>query len=243
MAIVAYNATASPSDNGSNASTGTYNLTFQSQNGPGNLLAAFPTNMLCVVYIVSRSTTAATLNNTGSQTWVSLGGGSNTNIRVDVWYCIWQTSTFPDSTSFTTPSANCSMYTLWYEAHDTSWAWVLDQSMTVATFAAAASPSITGQTTTKGQTVTLASWHTPDDNTWGSISGTGWVVAGVAQYRNLDSQDASSTFAHKIQSAAGATGNVTKTQLTNGNDAGVSTIVTIGQIPSQIRRFSMAIGA
>jgi hypothetical protein len=96
---------------------------------------------------------------------------------------------------------------------------------------------ITGQTTNgNNPTVTLAGWMAGDDNTWGTLTGTGWEVTGTAQYRNTSGSDQSASFAHKIQTAAGATGDVGKSQLTLGADATTTFILTMEAVPPVERR-------
>lgn len=91
-------------------------------------------------------------------------------------------------------------------------------------------------TVASAPTVTMAGWHSIDDNTWGTLTGTGWVVSGTPQYRNTSGSDQSASFANKIQTAAGATGNVGKSQLTLGADATQQWIITMAAIPPLAKR-------
>lgn len=96
--------------------------------------------------------------------------------------------------------------------------------------------TITGQTTTgTNPTVTFAGWLTGDDNEWGTLTGTGWGVTGGAQYRNTSGSDQSASFAHKIQTAAAATGNVSKSQTTLGPNDTTTFIVTMEAIRPRYR--------
>jgi len=72
--------------------------------------------------------------------------------------------------------------------------------------------------------VQVGAFITDDDNTWGTLAGTGFVVTGGAQYRNTSGSDSSSTFAHKINSITGpsSTSSFTKNQATNGGDPYIS---------------------
>ncbi|MEJ7830724.1 MAG: hypothetical protein WKF91_21120 [Segetibacter sp.] len=111
--------------------------------------------------------------------------------------------------------------------------WAVNIDMTELDFSAPATPStvtITGQTTTQASTITLASWFSADDNAWGSIAGAGWLSTGTDQYRNLSGSDQSSSFAHKIQTVAGATGNVSKNQTALGGDLGTTGIITFYEV-------------
>lgn len=64
------------------------------------------------------------------------------------------------------------------------------------------------------------------------MSGTGWAVTGLAQYRNIAGTDVSCTFAHNIKTAAGATGDVSKNQTANGGDSGDVYRFTFVETPS-----------
>lgn len=61
------------------------------------------------------------------------------------------------------------------------------------------------------QTVSLALWIVGSARTWGTLTGTGWAVAGSAQYRNLGGSDRTYTFAYKACGGRGYTGVVGKT--------------------------------
>src|SRR5690606_38107054 len=91
--------------------------------------------------------------------------------------------------------------------------------------------SITGITNTVGNTVTMAFWASPDDNSWGNLTGTGWNVAGAAQYRNTGGSQQSLTAAYKVMAAAGATGNTSKQQTANGSDATHTSIISWFEAP------------
>jgi len=107
--------------------------------------------------------------------------------------------------------------------------WDLDAALVSNTFAAPTTPftvTRTGRTTTSPDCVTLAIWATPDDCSWTSLSGTGWVVTGTAQYRNTSSTDQSLSFAHHLDAAAGAVPNVSKNQTTVTGAAGLTAIIT-----------------
>lgn len=109
--------------------------------------------------------------------------------------------------------------------------WEVDVAFASATFAATTGAvTIPTRNTVADSTVSLATWGTADDNSWTSLTGTGWVVTGLAQYRNLAGTDASSTFAHRIMTVAGATNAVSKTQTVVTNDAGVYGIITFKEV-------------
>jgi len=170
------------------------------------------------------------ISQASGQSWSSVNAIANTNIAAGMFYSRFNGSW--GSNPSIAVSGGTSPYSAVMHVYRPPFpeaTWAVDQAFTELDFTAPGSPftvTITGQTTTKGHTVTLAGWFTADENTWGSISGTGWVVPGSAQYRNTSGSDLSATFAHKIQTAAGATGNVSQNQATLGGDAGTTFIVT-----------------
>jgi hypothetical protein len=76
--------------------------------------------------------------------------------------------------------------------------------------------TITGITPVANSNVTIVGWFAGAAVIWSALSGSGWVVLGSAQYRNIAGSDQSATFAYKAQSSPTATGNVTKTLDTTG---------------------------
>lgn len=104
----------------------------------------------------------------------------------------------------------------------------VDVAQANGTFTAGSTPftkTITGHTRTKSSCVTIATWITADDNTWGTLSGTGWSKTSLtAQYRNTSGSDMSLTAAYNIGS--GATNNVSQNQATLGGDAGLTSIIS-----------------
>lgn len=104
--------------------------------------------------------------------------------------------------------------------------WAVDYEIIRTTFAAGTTPftkTINSYTTTQANTVAIASWESRDDNTWGTLSGTGWSQTGLtAQYRNTAGSDMSAALAYRIQTSTGATNNVSLNQATLGGDAGFS---------------------
>lgn len=67
----------------------------------------------------------------------------------------------------------------------------------------------------------IAMFNSSDDNTWGTLTGTGWSKTGLtAQYRNLGGSDSSTTYAYAFFPSGGTSNSVSQTQLTLGFDAG-----------------------
>jgi len=178
-----------------------------------------------------------TISQASGQTWTSGGSVSDTDIAAEIFWCrfngTWGADPSISVTGGTSPyTAVMHVYRGGHPASN----WGVDQSLIELDFTAPGSPftvTITGQTTTKNNTVTSAAWITADDNTWDSISGTGWSISGDAQYRNTSGSDSSATFAHKIQTSPSATGNVSKNQATLGGDAGTTYIITFYEISAK----------
>lgn len=170
------------------------------------------------------------ISQAGGQTWTTHAAISATTKSVRVFTCVFNgTWSANPSVSFGSTTCN-SVYMHVFRAPGTVHAWSVNQAQ-VASSDTTDPFSITGQTTTgSNPTVTMAGWHSPDDNTWGTLTGTGWEVTGVPQYRNTSGSDQSASFAHKVQTAAGATGNVGKSQLTLGADTAQQWIITMAAI-------------
>ena len=168
-----------------------------------------------------------TVSGTGGQTWTVLTPVVTTNQCASLIWCRYNGTWSADPTFRTAVGTNpltCIMHV--FRPSVTTKLWTVDVAQSEVDFAAAATITITGQTPNVADTVSFAGWMTADDNTWGTLSGTNWAVSGTAQYRNTSGSDQSSSYAHIIQYTAAATGNVSKTQLTLGNDEGTSVIIT-----------------
>lgn len=200
-----------------------------------------PSNMVAgdlVLMIGHERATGSTLavSATGGQTWNTLAAIGTTNVTARVFWCVFNgTWGANPSVDFGGTTCNSAQLLVFRGANRFTYpdlyTWVVNQAQ-VELDIAGSPAAITGQTTTgTDPTVTVAGWFSADDNTWGSISGTDWVVAGDAQYRNTSGSDQSSSYAYKIQTTAAATGSVTKTQAANGPDASTSFIITFAEVP------------
>lgn len=109
----------------------------------------------------------------------------------------------------------------------------VDVAQVASSYVAPSTPftvSITGVTTTSSSTVTLAVWMSEDDNTWGTLAGTGWSKTGLAaQVRNLQGTDQSLSHAYNIQTSPATLANVSQDQTANGGDPGIKFIVSWGE--------------
>lgn len=188
---------------------------------------------------VASANASITQSELGGQSWTSVqtdaqGNDLSVNMYLATFDGTWDANpSIAFATQTGTQPATCGMHV--FRPPSTSYTWAVDVAAQFSTFAAPSTPftvSRAGQTTVAGNTVTLAGWFSGDDNTWNSLSGTGWALTGTAQYRNLGGGDQSATFAHFISATGGtATGTVSKNEVTLGGDAGITTVVTIKAVP------------
>lgn len=175
---------------------------------------------LVVVYTQQRGNTAWTNGVTGGQSWTNVGNATaTTNVSTSTFWATFN-GTWAANPRFDNAGGTCtSAVMVVFRPADNTKVWATEQIATTAA-AAAATITVTGITPANGQNVTIASWHTADDNTWGTLTGTNWTKGTLsAQYRNTSGTDQSMTLAYQLQTTAAATNNVAQTQLTLGNDA------------------------
>ena len=179
---------------------------------------------LCIMIGLSRATSGTlAISEAGGQTWTTEAQTSGTTNRRRVFWCRFN-GTWSANPSVNFNATTCNTLVMIVFIPDTSTnVWVLDQAVSQGTYTAPTTPftvTITGQTTTF-TSVAVAFWTSVDDNTWDSLSGTGWSKASLqAQWRNSSGSDTSITAAYNIQGSAGATNNVAQNQATLGGDAG-----------------------
>lgn len=171
-----------------------------------------------------------TISETGGQDWNLLPALTGTaNVSARIFWCRFNgTWTADPSISMSGTGGNTIVMHV-FRPPSRAYTWKLDVDQLQTASAAAATITRTGVTTENANTVTLASWFTADDNSWGNlndVNGTGWSVTGNAQYRNRQGTDQSNSFAHLILTSAGSTGDVSKQQTQFGNDATRTSIVS-----------------
>jgi hypothetical protein len=183
---------------------------------------------LCILYAWKRTASGAiSISNTGGQSWTALTttASANATLSANVFWCIFN-GTWSAHTSVTfnaTTNNNIVMVAFRPATAGDTWAVDAAQTGTFVDRAAAASFTITGWTPNHAKNVNFAAWNTDDDNTWGTLTGTNWTKTSLtAQYRNTSGSDASASFAYQLQNAAAATNNVSQTELTLGNDGGLT---------------------
>jgi hypothetical protein len=187
-----------------------------------------PTNMLAgdlVLMMAEARATSGTLaiSNTGGQTWTSETQQNGTNVRIRLFWCRFN-GTWSANPSVSMGSASCNTVVMHvFRPSKASIVWQVDVAQVSANFAAPGAPNrtvtIPGITTVTNGALVFAGWASQDDNTWGSLTA-GWSTPGSDQYRNTSGSDQSQTHAYRVMTIAGATGNVSKNQLTLGGDAG-----------------------
>lgn len=223
MAITYFGSAAVPADNGTNA-TATITVT-----PPASMLAGD----LVVVVCRQRGAGAWINGLDGGQAWTNAGNNTGTSlVSINTFWCrfngTWSVNPRFDNAGAT----NTSVVMLVFRPTSTSYNWDL-QFDNLANLAAATVNSITGVTPSNNSNISLACWHTADDNTWGTLTGTNWTIGTLAaQYRNLAGSDGSCTFAYQIQTTAAPTNNVSKTQLTLGADATATRILNFYEVLS-----------
>lgn len=190
---------------------------------PSGMLAG---DLVCMIGHQRAAAATLAVSAAGGQTWTTETAASGTNCTTRLFWCTFNGTWSTDpSVDFSATTCNTAVMHV-FRPPTTGYTWSVNQAQ--QTGSDATSPfTIAGQTTTgTGPTVTLAIWASPDDNTYGTLTGTGWEVTGTAQYRNTSGSDQSCSFAHKIQTAAGATGDTSKLQATLGADTTTTTIIT-----------------
>lgn len=218
-----------PTDNGSNATTA---ISFT----PGTHCPIARAGDLVVVLCQSRATTTWNVATSGGQAWTSETAVAVTaNIFVRAFWCTFN-GTWSADPSFSSTSGTCTSAAMHiFRGRTASDTWSRDVAQATTNHAAAATITRTGITTVADDVVALAAWFTADDNTWGTLTGSGWVYGFNTplgnQARNTASTDQSMATAYYIAPTGGtATGNVSLTQLTLGNDAATSWIMGFADV-------------
>ncbi|WP_133475599.1 hypothetical protein [Sediminibacterium goheungense] len=158
-----------------------------------------------------------TISNTGGQNWNSLPVLTGVaDISPRIFWCRFNgTWTGDPSIEMGGASINTAvMHVFRPSARTYSWAMDVGQTIGAPTTRTA---TINAITNTQNTTLVFAAWFTADDNTWDQLTA-GWSTPGSSQYRNPIDPDMSCTFAYRIFTVSGSTGNVSKRQATNQTD-------------------------
>ena len=227
MAITFFGVSSVPTDNGSNNTTAT-TITPPSSMSLGDLV---------VVHCTQRGTATWSVGVTGGQTWNSLGANNaTTNVNEETFWARYNGTWGANPRFDSTAGTNTTVVMVVFRPTDNTYFWgannIADNNVSGTT-----TVGISGVTTINPSTITLAIWSSTDDNTWGTLNGSGWSKTGLdAQYRNLSGQDSSSTFAYYIATSIVSVPSVTQTQLTLGADATATRRITFYEyIPSSVK--------
>ncbi len=216
---ITYVASASnPNDNGLNNSNPTTIVP------PAGMQAG---DLVLMIAQARASSGTLTLANGGGQTWTAETQQNRPNCRLRLFWCRFN-GTWSANPSVNFGSANCNTIVIHvFRPTNPNSVWQVDVPQVSGNFAAPISPytvTIPGITTLTNGALVFATWASVDDNTWGSLTA-GWTTPGMNQYRNLAGSDSSQTHAYKVMATAGASGNVSKNQLTLGGDGGAYFII------------------
>lgn len=175
---------------------------------------------LVVVYLTQRGTATFSVGVNGGQLWTPVGRNVGTaNVALETYWAQYNGTWAANPRFDFSTATNTTAVMLVFRPDDNTKIWEIDQPSTTNA-AAALTQTIPGVTPSSSPSVTIASFHTADDNTWGTLTGTGWSNALLsAQYRNTAGQDSSSAFAYFLQTTVAPIPNVSLTQLTLGSDA------------------------
>ncbi|MEP7377572.1 MAG: T9SS type A sorting domain-containing protein [Chitinophagaceae bacterium] len=180
---------------------------------PGAMLAGD----LVVIYGEYRGTgVTVSMSATGGQTWTTeTAPAGSSNQTFGIFWCRYN-GTWAANPSVTVGAGGNGLSAIMYVYRPSvsTNSWGIHIAAVNTTTASLAPIPITGLTTTVPNTVTMAFWGSPAANTWGTLTGAGWLKTGLgAQYRNTTSGQ-SHTAAYNIRATAGIVANVSQTQST-----------------------------
>jgi hypothetical protein len=218
MAITYFASASTPIDTGTNTTNPTV------VTPPGIMLAG---DLVLMIGQSRDSTAALAISNNGGQSWTSETQQNQTNCRIRLFWCRFN-GTWSANPSVSFGNTNNHIVVMHvFRPSNTSSVWEVDVAQVSGNFAAPPIPrtvTIPGITTITDGALVFATWATADDNTWGTLTAE-WSTPGSAQYRNTAGADQSQTHAYWVRAIAGASGNVSKNQLTLGGDAGARLII------------------
>lgn len=162
----------------------------------------------------------------GTQTWTAFTQQSNgTSSTARMFWCVWNGT--DETATVGVTSGTTALTAMVFQFRPASGKTpALDVTQSAGTFTNASATVTITAPTVSANSVTLASWMSEDDNTWGTLTGSGWsksllFPAGAAQMRNLTGTDQSMTQAYNLSTAGGALANVAQTMGGVGSDPGI----------------------
>ncbi len=214
MRIDYYGSASTPADNGTNTANPT------AVTPPGGMQAG---DLVLMMAQARASSGTIAISNAGGQSWTSEAQQNRANCRIRLFWCRFN-GTWSANPSVSMGSTNCNTVVMHvFRPSNTSSVWQVDVAQVSGNFASPPAPNrtvtIPGITTITDGALVFATWASVDDNTWGALTA-GWSTPCSAQYRNRSGSDQSQTHAYRIMATAGASGDVSKNQLTLGGDAG-----------------------
>jgi hypothetical protein len=200
--------------------------------------ASMTAGMLVIVDVAVKQTglgwTEVTITNTGGQVWHEINNDScgATNLSCRLYFArfngTWSANPVFDGLVATVASAEMMVFA----ESDSSLHFDIDVMPVFTSSAAAATITAPSITTATSNAVAVAIWMSVDDNTWNGLTA-GWAYAnpgGANQARNASGTGQSITSAYQVFGAAGATGTVSQTEATLGNDAAITLIMAFKTI-------------
>lgn len=227
MSITLFGISVNPGDNGTLYDAGLGN---QSVTPVLSMVAGDLVHLHCT----RRSLDAIVMGATGGQSWTAGTLRQTGSSSTQVFWCRFNGTWAANPSIVTIANSSILITIAMIVGRPTSGTntWAIDVAEQNTSYGAPVTPfdvTRAGQTTLAASTLSIATFVSLDNNTWGLPSPALWANAGVAQYRNDDTgafRDMSVSFGYQIRGAAGATGNLTNRQLTLGGDAGNTQIVT-----------------
>jgi len=202
---------------------------------PGSMVA----DQLVVVQVEFNNNTTTrniAISATGGQTWNSFihnGAPHNYALFWTQFNGTWSANPSWTHGSSALTTGFCAHMQVFNPSTGSPVAWAVDVSDSVATYAAPTTPfdvTTTGQTSIANNTVTLAIFTCGNGALTWSLQTGGWSnPGGQTQWRNTSGGNVS--VAYKIQTAAGATGNVTNRQSATGSSGWQDSITFRDGVP------------
>ena len=212
MAIAYFGSASTPTDNGTNA------LATTAVTPPGSMLKG---DLVCLI-AYERGNTSRAISADGGQTWNLIGTSNGTTNSSSFWWCTFN-GTWGANPSVLFGGTTCNNVVMHVFRPSTVDHYWINRQGFVGTQVAPSSPftctTVSNNSAPKGaSSVTLAFFITDDDNTWGTLTGAGFVITGNGQYRNTSGSDMSSFYAHLILSTSASIPDMGANQATLGGD-------------------------
>jgi len=167
--------------------------------------------------------TAPPASGTGGQTWTQVTTGSSNPRTYSIFWAVFDGTWDSDPTNANSPGATTIQISVW-RAENTGVTWSHELLTGPTGVSAPGSPftcTVVGGTPSGSDPCVIVGYlQTADDNTWGSLSGSGWAMLGSsAGYANDAGSDNSLATCYLLQASPAAPGSPTINQATNGGDA------------------------